>query len=203
MILGKAEILKQIKSGDIVIEPFNEDNLGPNSYDVTLSPLLGFYAPNAGDAYESCSGRLKQPNIDPEFILDCGKENEFHVIEMINGYADLYPNIVYLASTNEYTESHESVPFLNGKSSLARLGLAVHQTAGWGDIGFCGNWTLELTVAQPLRIYANMPIGQIVWQDIMGVDGSYGERSESKYNQERPSPTPVPSKMWKNKFFAK
>jgi len=183
MILGKAEIIKQMKSGAIVIEPFDIDNLGPNSYDVSLSPKLGYHPLSEG-------------------ILDCAKENEFTVVDFSEkGYFDLSPHIVYLAATNEYTETHESVPFLNGKSSLARLGLAVHLTAGWGDIGFCGNWTLELTVAQRLRIYANMPIGQIVWHDIMGADGSYGERNESKYNQKRPSPQPIPSKMFKNKFF--
>jgi dCTP deaminase len=52
---------------------------------------------------------------------------------------------------------------IEGRSSIARLGLTIHITAGFGDVGFCGKWTLELTAAQSIMIYPRMPIGQLYW----------------------------------------
>ena len=65
----------------------------------------------------------------------------------------LYPHVFYLGVTEEYTETHAHVPFLEGKSSTGRLGIDIHATAGKGDVGFCGNWTLEISVKQPVKIY--------------------------------------------------
>ena len=66
-------------------------------------------------------------------------------------------------STLEYTETRRFVPFLEGKSSVGRLGIDIHATAGKGDVGFCNHWTLEISVSQPVRVYAGMPIGQLIY----------------------------------------
>lgn len=75
----------------------------------------------------------------------------------------LEPGELYLGCSNEYTESTLCVPMINGRSSLARLGISVHQTGGFGDIGFCGHWTLEITVVKPVRIYPNIKFAQLCW----------------------------------------
>ena len=80
----------------------------------------------------------------------------------------LSPNQLYLGRTVERTETHNLVPMIEGRSSIGRLGLFVHVTAGFGDVGFCGYWTLEMFAVQPIRIYAGVPICQIFYHDIRG-----------------------------------
>ena len=111
----------------------------------------------------------------------------------------LYPHIFYLGVTDEYTETHEHVPFLEGKSSTGRLGIDIHATAGKGDVGFCGNWTLEISVKQPVKVYKGMPIGQLIYFPVDGkVDIKYNEKKDAKYSGQISKP--VESMMWKNKF---
>ncbi|MGB2735504.1 MAG: dCTP deaminase, partial [Saprospiraceae bacterium] len=111
----------------------------------------------------------------------------------------MQPGVIYLGVTEEYTETHHAVPFLEGKSSIGRLGIDIHATAGKGDVGFCNYWTLELSCVQPVRIYAGMPIGQLIY---FAVDGeilrSYNTKTDAKYTTR--SPKPLESMMWKNKF---
>ena len=109
----------------------------------------------------------------------------------------LLPHRLYLGVTEEYTETHRHVPFLEGKSSIGRLGIDIHATAGKGDVGFCNTWTLEISVKQPVRIYHGMPIGQLIYFEISGEIGtSYKTKSSAKYNQR--TDRPVESMMWKN-----
>ena len=111
----------------------------------------------------------------------------------------LYPHIFYLGVTEEYTETHAHVPFLEGKSSTGRLGIDIHATAGKGDVGFCGNWTLEISVKQPVRIYKYMPIGQLIYFPVEGdIEIAYNKKKDAKYNGQPNKP--VESMMWKNKF---
>src|SRR5450755_674 len=111
----------------------------------------------------------------------------------------LYPHIFYLAVTDEYTETHAHVPFLEGKSSTGRLGIDIHATAGKGDVGFCGNWTLEISVKQPVKIYKNMPIGQLIYFPVEGeIEVKYNEKKDAKYSGQINKH--VESMMWKNKF---
>ena len=111
----------------------------------------------------------------------------------------LYPHIFYLGVTAEYTETHEHVPFLEGKSSTGRLGIDIHATAGKGDVGFCGNWTLEISVKQPVRIYKNMPIGQLIYFPVDGnIEVKYNQKKDAKYSGQ--TNKPVESMMWKNTF---
>ena len=107
------------------------------------------------------------------------------------------PSKLYLGVTEEYTETHRHVPFLEGKSSIGRLGIDIHATAGKGDIGFCNTWTLEISVRQPVRIYAGMPIGQLIYFEVSGdVDTPYNKKKSAKYNKR--TIKPVESMMWKN-----
>ena len=109
------------------------------------------------------------------------------------------PHEFYLGVTAEYTETHAHVPFLEGKSSTGRLGIDIHATAGKGDVGFCGYWTLEISVKQPVRVYKGMPIGQLIYFVVEGeVEVLYNTKGNAKYNGK--TVKPVESMMFKNEF---
>jgi dCTP deaminase len=178
MILTDKEILNCIDEGSILIEPFKRECLGSNSYDVHLGRYLAVYKNR---------------------VLDARAKNE--IIEMIipEEGIELQPGTLYLGVTEEYTETHKHVPFLEGKSSIGRLGLDIHATAGKGDIGFCNTWTLEISCIMPVRVYAGMPIGQLIYFEVRGeVENPYNLKKGAKYNKR--SMKPVESMMWKNKF---
>ncbi len=178
MILTDTQIRSSIESREIVIEPYRPECLGTNSYDVHLGKFLATYK---------------------DHLLDAKKHNEVNHIEIgEEGYV-IEPGILYLGVTEEYTETHNSVPFLEGKSSVGRLGIDIHATAGKGDVGFCNTWTLEISCVQPVRIYAGMPIGQLIYFKVDGdIDNFYNKKKNAKYNER--TIRPVESMMWKNKF---
>ena len=176
MILTDSKIMDEIKSGHIVIEPFRQQCLGSNSYDVHLADSLSVYK---------------------DHILDVKKHNEIDTIKIPGEGYILYPDRFYLGVTEEYTETHAHVPFLEGKSSIGRLGIDIHATAGKGDVGFCNHWTLEISVKQPVRIYSGMPIGQLIYFAVDGdINTFYGEKISAKYNDR--SRLPMESLMFKN-----
>lgn len=176
MILSDRMILNAIDAGDIVIEPFDRKALGTNSYDVHLGPTLKTY------------GNLA--------ALDCKHDNPTvrHSIGP-EGFV-LNPGLLYLGSTMEYTETRRYVPFLDGKSSIGRLGITIHCTAGRGDVGFCNHWTLEIHVIQPVRVYAGMPVGQLIYFETGDVDFDYMTKASAKYRER--CAEPVSSYMYKN-----
>jgi dCTP deaminase len=178
MILSDSRILEEMEKGTIVVTPYNRDCLGSNSYDVHLGKYLALYT-------------------DTE--LDAKKHNMIEHFEIPDEGFLLMPDKFYLGVTEEYTESHAHIPFLEGKSSTGRLGIDIHATAGKGDVGFCGNWTLEISVKMPVRVYAGMPIGQLIY---FPADGEilvpYNTKKNAKYSGQ-PN-RPVESMMWKNKF---
>jgi dCTP deaminase len=178
MILSDARILEEISRGNILIEPYDRECLGSNSYDVHLGKHLAVYR-------------------DAE--LDARRHNQIdHFVIPPEGFV-LQPGVLYLGVTEEYTETHSHVPFLEGKSSTGRLGINIHATAGKGDVGFCNTWTLEITVVKAVRIYAGMPIGQLIYFELDGdVINKYNVKSSAKYNGR--TEIPVESMMWKNKF---
>jgi len=176
MILTDRQILAEMKRGDIVVKPFNRKYLGSNSYDVHLGEWLALYR---------------------DEILDAKKHNRVHYFRIPPEGMILVPSKLYLGVTQEYTETHRHVPFLEGKSSIGRLGIDIHATAGKGDIGFCNSWTLEISVRQPVRIYGGMPIGQLIYFEVNGeVEIPYNRKKSAKYN--RRTARPVESMMWKN-----
>jgi dCTP deaminase len=178
MILSDKRILEEIEKETIKIQPYNRQYLGSNSYDVHLGKHLATYQDKTLDA--------KKHN-----LID-----HFEIPE--EGYV-LQPGELYLGVTEEYTETHVHVPFLEGKSSTGRLGIDIHATAGKGDVGFCGNWTLEISCKIPVRIYKGMPIGQLIYFPVDGeVDVKYNSKKDAKYSGQ--PDRPVESMMWKNKF---
>ena len=178
MILSDSRILEEIEKKTIIIEPYNRDKLGSNSYDVHLGKYLAVYK---------------------DKILDAKKHNEIDHFEIPEEGYVLQPGELYLGVTLEYTETHSHVPFLEGKSSTGRLGIDIHATAGKGDVGFCGNWTLEISVKQPVKIYKGMPIGQLIYFPVAGeIEVKYNQKKDAKYSGQINKP--VESMMWKNKF---
>ncbi|MDQ3071980.1 MAG: dCTP deaminase [Bacteroidota bacterium] len=178
MILSDKQILEEIDKGTILIEPFRKECMGSNSYDVHLGKHLAVYN---------------------DRVLDARKHNQIEEFRIQEDGILLHPGTLYLGVTEEYTETHKHVPFLEGKSSAGRLGIFIHATAGKGDVGYCNTWTLEITVVQPIRVYAGMPIGQLIYFNVEGnVETLYNEKRNAKYNQR--TVKPIESMMWKNKF---
>ena len=178
MILSDQRILEEIEKETIKIQPYNREFLGSNSYDVHLGKHLATYK---------------------DKVLDAKKHNEINHFEIPDEGYELQPGELYLGVTEEYTETHVHVPFLEGKSSTGRLGIDIHATAGKGDVGFCGNWTLEISCKIPVRIYKGMPIGQLIYFPVDGeVEVKYNSKKDAKYSGQ--PDRPVESMMWKNKF---
>ena len=178
MILSDRRILEEIEKETIKIQPYNREFLGSNSYDVHLGRHLATYK---------------------DKTLDAKKHNEIDHFEIPEEGYVLKPGQLYLGVTEEYTETHVHVPFLEGKSSTGRLGIDIHATAGKGDVGFCGNWTLEISCKLPVRVYKGMPIGQLIYFPVDGeVDIKYNSKKDAKYSGQ--PDRPVESMMWKNNF---
>lgn len=156
MILSGREIKRHIGK-EIIIDPFDEKRINPNSYNLTLSNELLVYQND---------------------VLDMKKPNPVSKIVIPQDGLILMPGKLYLGRTNEYTKTESYVPMLEGRSSTGRLGIFIHITAGFGDVGFAGYWTLEIFCVQPVRIYPNVEICQIYYHDI---DGDYDLYRSGKY----------------------
>ena len=150
-------MIKECLGKDIIIDPFDESSLNPNSYNLQLHDELLTY---------------------DELCLDMKKPNKTKSLTIPSEGLVLKPGMLYLGRTKEYTESHRYVPMLEGRSSIGRLGLSIHVCAGFGDVGFKGYWTLEIHCVQPIRIYSGIGICQIYYHSI---DGDYEPYNSSKY----------------------
>lgn len=161
MILSGSEIKKHLGK-EIFIVPFDESRLNPNSYNLTLAPELAVY---------------------DEYVLDMKKENKLKKLITIpeSGYI-LEPNKLYLGRTEEYTKTNSFVPMLEGRSSIGRLGLFIHVTAGFGDVGFAGFWTLEMHCIQPVKIYPHVEICQIYYHTVLGDTDINYEHGKYQFN---------------------
>jgi dCTP deaminase len=160
MILSGQEIRKHL-GGKIVIDPFRDRNLNPNSYNLTLHNELLTYE---------------------EVVLDMREQNRVRRLKIPDEGLVLNPTQLYLGRTVERTETHGFVPMIEGRSSIGRLGLFVHVTAGFGDVGFCGYWTLEMFAVQPVRIYPWVAICQIIYHQLAG---EYHAYESDKYQHNR------------------
>lgn len=147
MILTGNKIKQEIKNGKITINPYDEKNINPNSYNLTLANELLVYDEDVLD--------MKKPNKTKKIIIP----EEGLVLE---------PNKLYLGRTIEKTETDYYAPMIEGRSSIGRLGIFVHITAGFGDVGFAGTWTLEIACIEPVRIYPNIKICQISYHTTDG-----------------------------------
>lgn len=156
MIISGKEIKRRI-GNDIIIEPFNPKQLGPNSYNLRLHNELVLYQ---------------------DKILDMKKKHETQKITIPESGLILQPGILYLGRTVEFTATNNLVPMIEGRSSVGRLGLFIHITAGFGDVGFQGFWTLEIFCVQPIKIYPNLEICQIFYHTI---EGDFVTYNSNKY----------------------
>lgn len=173
MFLTRKAIQEAVECGDIVIKPFCKENLSPNSIDVTLNENLLVYTLENG-------------------ILDMKKPNPTKQIVIPEEGLVLEPGKLYIGMTNETAISHRYIPMFEGRSSIGRLGINTHITAGFGDIGWgfekngddviCHypTWTLEIAVVHPVRVYPNVRIGQVYFVepkgDIEWYTGKYGKQ---------------------------
>jgi len=183
-MLGGLEIKRLIESGEIGIEPFNEAQLNPNSYNCRLSRKLLMYELKPQRYIDGHGSRsvflgldmFEEPVVSERTIWDDG--------------IWLMPNTLYLGCTQEVIRSGNYIPTIETRSSLARLGLSCHLSAGFGDVGFHGSFTLEITVVHPLKIYPGVQICQVAFQRPEGAFQPY----QGKYQGQR---GPVPSQVWK------
>lgn len=165
MLTGN-EIVRRLGT-DIIITPFDNTNLNPNSYNITLDNELLVYKrkDHIPDFLKEGYTRL----LDTKIPLDMKKQNDTErIIIPETGYV-LEPGKIYLGKTVEYTETYNLVPCIDGRSSVGRLGINIHATAGFGDVGFKGVWTLEISCIEPVIIYPYIKIGQIYYETLDGV----------------------------------
>jgi dCTP deaminase len=161
MILTGKEIVKRLNK-DIIINPFNQENVNPNSYNLTLHDEMLIYKDN---------------------ILDMRKNNLTEKIKIKEEGLMLIPGKLYLCRTVEYTETRNLIPMIEGRSSIGRLGIFIHITAGFGDIGFCGYFTLEISVIKPIFVYPFVKICQIAYHEPIGEIVEYSNKAKYQNNQ--------------------
>ncbi len=161
MILSGKKIQSEIENGEITITPYKKERINPNSYNLTLHDELLVYKDNE---------------------LDMRKHNEAEKIKIPKEGFLLKPGELYLGRTVEHTETKKYVPMLEGRSSIGRLGIFIHVTAGFGDVGFSGTWTLEISAIKPVIIYPNIEVGQIYFHTI---DGDYELYKSGKYQNQK------------------
>jgi dCTP deaminase len=185
VILSDASIRKELAQGRIVIDPLEESYIQPSSVDLRV------------DRYFRVFRNDTTPFIDPKLP----QEDLTELVEVADDKAFiLHPGEFVLGSTLERVALPDDlVARLEGKSSLGRLGLLIHSTAGFVDAGWDGHLTLELSnVANlPIAIYPGMKIGQISFiQMTSAADHPYGsETTGSKYQGQR---GPTPSRYYLN-----
>lgn len=185
MILTGSKIIDEVREGRIVIDPFDAENVGPNSVDLRLADTLLVYGTPGQD-----KGKVR---------LDAAAENPTHAIKIRESGVWLEPGVLYLGATVERCGSDEYVPCIEGRSSMARLGISAIANAGFGDIGWGmggpdeGHWTLEITAVHPVRVYAGMRIVQAYF---MLPYGMIAKRYRGKYRAN--SAGPVASQSFKD-----
>lgn len=179
MTLSKSAILSSITNGEINVKPFYPKFVGPNSIDVHLAKTL----------YLIKSHTL---NIDNEY--------DYRKIDLDDpAQRTLLPGFLYLGCTQEWFYTPEHVPILHGRSSAARYGINVHQTAGFGDVGFSGHWTFEITVVNPIVIRPYIRIAQVQFETLQTADDNaitedsqYAGRYNNEYSSDPEPRLPVP-----------
>ncbi|WP_442510865.1 dCTP deaminase [Novipirellula sp. SH528] len=165
MLLSGEEIKRKLND-TILIDPFDESRINPNSYNLTLHHELLVYE---------------------EVILDAATPNRYRRLEIPSEGITLQPGLLYLGRTVEHTETKDTAPMIQGRSSLGRLGLFINPGGSLGDVGYCGTWTLEMHCVQPVRIYANMQICQIYYLQVQGECGGYGPGKYQNSSDIQPS----------------
>ena len=188
MILSGLKIAEEVKAGHIYISDFDEKRLNPNSYNLRLADKIILYKTE----YRSKNIYDEGVTYNRGKILDMKKQNQYQICQIPKDGLILEPNVLYLARTMERTRTDCYVPMLEGRSSVGRLGIFIHATAGFGDVGFDGYWTLELSCVQPVRIYPGVEICQIYYHTI---DGDFVPYKSGKYQGNHGV---QPSMLWRD-----
>lgn len=160
-ILTAKKIKEEINNHHIKIDLYDNDRLGPNSYDLTLFNKVSWYR-------------------DDKYLDTRNPCKELETCEIPENGMYLFPNRLYLCKTNETVWSDKYVMELSGLSSLARLGIVIHQTAGYANIGHEFQWVLEITVTQAVKIYPDMRIAQQYFHTVEGDVELYNGRYKYK-----------------------
>lgn len=163
-MLTGSEILKEARAGNIILgAEIKEEFVGPNSYDVEIGDTYGVYKLHSKAPY-----------------LDIDQDNELEISPIPDEGLMLVPGQLYLIPTRYVIGSTKYIPLLTGRSSIGRLGISVHQEAGFGDIGFVGTWTMQVSAQVKARIYKHRRLAQIYFIDPVGeIDQYY----TGKYNR--------------------
>lgn len=186
MILSGKEILYAYQGGQIHIDDFDMKRLNPNSYNLRLADELLIYDTDKSYSYGDFVYTTNGP-------LDMKKKNPYHTVKIPEEGLLLKPGVLYLGRTMERTRTDIFVPMLEGRSSVGRLGIFIHVTAGFGDVGFDGFWTLEISCVQPVIIYPGVEICQIYYHTILGDYEKYGKSGKYQGNN-----GVQPSMLWKD-----
>lgn len=216
-ILSGPEIHAQIDAGRIRVSPYEERHLNPASLDLTLGTKVAVYREciyfavggrayflREDGSYQNENNEAlsfghpfvsRQMNAQSVGALDSRAKNEVITFDIPEAGWLLKPGIGYLMHTAERIATDDFVPVVDGKSSLGRLFMTAHVTAGYGDPGFDGQYTLEVTVTQPVVIYAGMRFCQIRFHTLVGAERA-NYRSKGHY-QGALATGPVPSMSWK------
>lgn len=141
-MLSGEQIKAKMQTGKIKITPQDNIVINPNSVNLSLHKEIGYYT---------------------EPILDLRKNNPIENITIAKEGTVLYPNKIYIARSNEWTETKNLIPMMSGRSSLGRLGYHVHCSAGMGSIGYKGYWHMGIRPTIPIKIYKDMKCCQVYY----------------------------------------
>jgi len=174
MILAGTEIGKEVEAGNIVIDPYEPKHLNPASIDLTLGREVAVYE----DAVYLDDPNQVRPDgtgirVFGTRVIDVREPPRVRKFKMTGQGWVVNPGVAYLMHTAERVTTDKYVPIVDGKSSLGRLFLSVHQTAGFGDPGYNGQYTLEVTSLFPVRLYPGMRICQMRFHTILGTPVNY------------------------------
>ncbi|MBK3625733.1 deoxycytidine triphosphate deaminase [Streptomyces sp. MBT49] len=158
MILTGPAIASAVQCGEITIDPYDPARLSPNAYDWRL-----------GDTIRTCDGDL-----------DAAAPTAFTEQTIAATGLVLEPGLLYLGVTLERTGSETYAQMLNGDRTTGSLGIWVHVSAPLGHQGHAIRWTLEIRAARPVRVYAGMTFGKLVFFTAYGTADSY-QRRIAKY----------------------
>jgi len=189
MILNDKKIKEYIKNKKIIVEPFDEKNVGPSSLDLRLGFKFRVFKNVDIEAIDpkTYDDLVLFRTETEKYIMHHGMFSDLYILKNPDCPIIIHPGEFILASIYEYIKLPNNIAAqIQGRSSLARLGLIIHTSAGWVDPGYSGHLTLEIVNVNkiPIKIYPLMKIAQITFFEIEEVEVPYDKRSTSKYINE-------------------
>jgi len=205
MILVDKKIREYIKGGKIKVEPFDGNMIGPASLDIRLGHKFRVFKTlekeviDVRDYYDDVYTRVETK----DYIIHIGKYSDLYILKNDNVPIIIHPGEFILASVYEYIELPDNiVGQIHGRSSIGRLGLIVHTSAGYVDPGYRGYLTLEIINVNkvPIKIYPKTKVAQIVFIETESAEVPYDKRKGSKYLNEEGATESLISKDFNNNF---